>query len=85
MNAQRTMRLETTLGLLTGGLALVTLVWRDWIEAVLRVDPDRGSGVVEWLAVGVLAITCISCFLLANRERRRLAVTTDSSPPGLPG
>jgi hypothetical protein len=74
MNARRAMRLETALGMLTGGLALVTLVWRDWIEAVLRVDPDRGSGAVEWLAVGVLAIASISCFLLARRERRRLAV-----------
>ena len=75
MNARRTMRLETALGLLTGSLALVTLVWRDWIEAVFRVEPDRGSGAVEWLAVGVLAIVSISCFLLARRERRRLALT----------
>jgi hypothetical protein len=70
-------RVETVVGALTGVLGLITLVWRDWIEAVFRVDPDHGNGEVEWLVVAVLAIVSITCFALARRERRHLATSIE--------
>lgn len=49
---------EAIIGLLTGTLAIATLFWRDWIEAIFRIDPDKSSGSSEWLVVlGMLIIT----------------------------
>jgi hypothetical protein len=64
---------ETALGTLTGFLFVLTLLWRDWIEAVFRVDPDHHNGSLEWLIVGVLGATTVSFFLLARTEWRRAA------------
>ena len=74
---RRVARAETVLGVLAGVLALLTVVWRDWIEAVFRVDPDHGNGNVEWLVVAVLATTSITCFALARREWRRFATSPE--------
>ena len=47
-------------------LALVTVVWRDWIEA-FGVDLDRGDGALEWIAVGVLLGAAV--YLLVGAQR----------------
>ena len=47
-------RLESALAIASGTLCVLTFVWRDWIEAVFRVDPDRHSGALEWAIVAVL-------------------------------
>jgi hypothetical protein len=65
---------ESILGIAAAALSLLTLVWREWIEAIFRIDPDGGSGAAEWAAVGVLAVASIACSLLAARERRARAV-----------
>ena len=57
-------------------LALLTLVWKDWIEIVFRVDPDGGSGALEWLIVGVLAGASLAFGALAGLEWRRLRAAT---------
>ena len=38
---------ESALTLASGFFLALTLVWRDWIEAVLHVDPDRHNGSLE--------------------------------------
>ena len=54
-------------------LGLVTLFWRDWIEAVFGVDPDHGNGSAEWLAVaGLLALAAV-LIVSARFEWRRAA------------
>ncbi|MGZ4411766.1 MAG: ABC transporter permease [Gaiellaceae bacterium] len=50
---------------------LATLLRPDWIEIVLRVDPDHGSGSLEWLIVAVTAVAAITCSMLATIEWRR--------------
>ena len=70
MGGQLDWRLGLELGAaaLTGALALLTLVWHDWIEA-FGVDPDHGSGAAEWAVVVVCASISVG---LGLRVRARL-------------
>lgn len=61
-------------------LGLVTLVWRDWIEAVFGVDPDNHSGAVEWLVVAGLLVVAAVVGTAARFEWRRLQLAPGQSP-----
>jgi len=51
---------------------LATIAVPDWIERVTGLEPDGGSGALEWVIVIVLA-GCGACFfVLARREWRRM-------------
>ncbi len=63
--------LEAGLAAVSAVLLLATLLWRDWIEIVLRVDPDHGSGSLEWSIVAVTALAAITFSILARVEWRR--------------
>lgn len=63
---------ETTLAGVSAALALLTLVWPDWIEEIFGVDPDQHSGLLEWAIVGALALVSIVTAVLARIEWRRL-------------
>jgi hypothetical protein len=43
--------IEATLAGFCGGLAVLTIFWPDWIEALTGYDPDQHDGAVEWLIV----------------------------------
>jgi hypothetical protein len=51
-------------------LAVVTAIWPTWIESVLEVSPDGGSGGTEWWLVVVLAVAAIGAAALARRDLR---------------
>ena len=62
MSNQRAVRFWLQAGMagLTGLLAVVTGIWPDWIEIVFGIDPDKGSGSLEWvivLALFAIAVT----------------------------
>ncbi len=61
------------LAAIAAGVALATLVWRDWIELVLHVDPDGGSGTLEWAIVAAAWTVCAASAAGACREWRRAA------------
>jgi hypothetical protein len=65
-------RIEVSLAVLTGLLGVLTLFWRDWIEALTGWSPDRHSGSVEFGLVAILLITSVSCTAVARRTHRRL-------------
>jgi hypothetical protein len=63
--------LESGLALGCGILAGVTLVWRDWVEALTGFDPDGHNGWVEWLVVAVFAVSALVVGVAARGELRR--------------
>ena len=75
MNLRRRFWAESVLAIATGILAVVTAVVPDWIEVVFRVDPDAGSGALEWLVVAALTVACLGSALAARQTRARLAAT----------
>ena len=63
--------LEAGLASLCGALAVLTLFWRDWIEALTGFDPDHHNGSFEWLIVAALLVVCVLVGLVARTEWRR--------------
>jgi hypothetical protein len=62
---------ESALAIVATALAVITLFWHDWIEIVFKVDPDEGSGALEWGIVVVFAVAAILAGTLAGLEWRR--------------
>jgi hypothetical protein len=74
-------RVEVGLCFLSLVLLVVTLIWRDWIEVVFRVDPDAGSGSLEWfVAVGCGAAALILA-VVSSREWRQSTRLEGASGP----
>ncbi|AZS37417.1 hypothetical protein CVS47_02053 [Microbacterium lemovicicum] len=56
-------------------VAVVTVIEPEWIEVVFGIDPDRGSGALEWvivLALGVLAVVAAGFGARTVIRRRRI-------------
>ncbi|NTW39191.1 MAG: ABC transporter permease [Cellulomonadaceae bacterium] len=52
-------------------LLVLTLISREWIEEVFGVEPDGGSGALEWLLVVVFAVVALVLGVGATLEWRR--------------
>jgi hypothetical protein len=63
--------IEAGLAALSGCLSVITLAWRDWLEIVFGIDPDNGSGALEWLMVTVVLSALVVFATLARLEWRR--------------
>jgi hypothetical protein len=72
--------LESICGSVTGIVAVITLFWHDWIEAVFRMDPDSGNGSAEWLIVLVLLLATVTLASGARHEWRRAELAAMSAP-----
>lgn len=64
---------EAALALASVGLLLLTVLWRDWIEALTGLDPDQHSGALEWLVVVVMVAAALTFTQLARLEWRKSA------------
>ena len=76
--------LESITAGLAAVLGIVTLFWKDWIEAVFGIDPDNNSGAVEWLLVIALFTVAglLGCTARTEwRSRQRLTVAPQEQPP----
>jgi DMSO/TMAO reductase YedYZ heme-binding membrane subunit len=63
--------IEAALAGVSAFLFVLTLFWTEWIEAIFGVDPDGGSGRLEWAFVAALLVVTLVFTLLARSERRR--------------
>jgi hypothetical protein len=59
---------EATLAATSAVLAVVTLLWKNWIEIMFGVDPDGGSGALEWLIVAGLFLLAVASGVFARAE-----------------
>jgi hypothetical protein len=74
LRLRKRLRVEATLAGLSAALFALTLVFPEWIEAVTGLEPDAGSGALEFIISGTLLLIAIASALLARRDRRRLAL-----------
>ncbi len=72
--------IELGLAGLSAFLAIITLLWPDWIELVFNVDPDLGDGSLERAIVGLSFALAVAFFLLARREWQRADQPLNSRP-----
>jgi hypothetical protein len=63
--------IEAALATASFAVMVVTLVWRDWIEAVFRVSPDGHDGSLEWMTVVAFAASTLIFAVLARWEFRQ--------------
>lgn len=52
-------------------LLVATLITREWVELLFGVDPDQGSGALEWLLVIGFGAVSATSLGLARWEWRR--------------
>jgi hypothetical protein len=64
--------IESIAGGFAAALGLLTVFWRDWIEAVFGVDPDHHNGSLEWIVVIALFAIAAACGMLARVHRQRI-------------
>ncbi len=64
---------EVGLAIVTGALLVLTIITREWIEIIFGVDPDGGSGALEWAIVAGLAVLTLASTVAARREWVRAA------------
>jgi undecaprenyl pyrophosphate phosphatase UppP len=70
---------ETALSGITGLLAVVTVFWKDWIEALTGVAPDHGNGTVEvGVIIGLVTASVITGFAAQRTLRRQRPVATST-------
>jgi hypothetical protein len=62
--------IEAGLAVVSALLFLATLISREWIEVVFGVDPDHGSGSLEWLVAGSVALVTVVFSIIARIEWR---------------
>jgi len=66
--------IELILAVASLALLALTIVWTEWIEFVFHVDPDAGSGELEWAIVGVTLMLTLAFSMLARMEWRRASI-----------
>jgi hypothetical protein len=72
MRTRRVAWIRFWVAIFVAALAAVTAVVPDWIEEVFGVEPDGGSGALEWTLTLALAAAAGFALWTAHAEWRRL-------------
>jgi ABC-type thiamin/hydroxymethylpyrimidine transport system permease subunit len=67
------LRIEVVLAVISAALCVLTLVFPEWIEELTGLEPDAGSGALEWIIAGIFLVAAVVSAVLARRDYRRLA------------
>jgi ABC-type thiamin/hydroxymethylpyrimidine transport system permease subunit len=70
---RRRLRIEVVLAVISAVLCVLTLVFPQWIEELTGLEPDAGSGALEWVIAGIFLVAAVVSGVLAGRDYRRLA------------
>ena len=62
--------IEVGAALLSAFLAVLSVLWKDWIELLFDVDPDNGSGALEFGLALAFAAVALILSLVARRQHR---------------
>lgn len=76
--------IEAGLAAVAAGLAVLTLLMPDWIEAVFGIEPDEGNGTLEFAITGVAIAAAVTFALAARTEWRRHAALSGAGPAPRP-
>jgi hypothetical protein len=76
---RRRFLIETALAVASAALLLLTLISKEWIELLFGVDPDGGSGTLEWAIVAALLAMTVAFGALARRDRPRSQEAVEES------
>jgi hypothetical protein len=66
-------RIEVVLTIISASLSILTVLFPEWIEELTGLEPDAGSGALEWAIAGIFLAAAVVSALLARRSYRRLA------------
>ena len=66
------LRIEVALAVISAGLCALTLVFPEWIEELTGLEPDGGSGALEWMIAGLFLVAAAVPAVMARRDYRRL-------------
>ena len=67
------LRVESILAAISAGLFVLTLINAEWIEALTGLEPDAGSGALEFLIAAAFLVAAVVTALMARRDYRQLA------------
>ena len=65
-------RIEAMLAGVGTALFLLTLLLPEWIEVLTGLEPDSGSGSLEFAIAGAFLLAAVVLAVLARRNRQRL-------------
>ena len=74
-------RIAAGLAIASAVLSVLTFALPDWIEVVVGVDPDSGSGAVEWIVAAALLAVAFAAASAAGALQIRAVRAREGARP----